>query len=380
MTIIQFTNEVPRLRAGRCTFLAVSAVATLWFAAPAAAQQPAARPDVGLAQRPIARPDAGLARLEAHFAELAKVTDGTVGVAVVHLESGRTAYLNRRERFPMASTVKVPLAVQLLTRVDRGEVRLDSMITLRPGDLHPGSGTLTELFSQPGVALSVRNLMELMLRISDNSATDILLRTAGGASAVNARLAAIGVTGIRADRPTVRLIADYIGLKNLPSDDVPIAEFGRLSRAVSDSVRISALAAFGADPRDTSTPESMAVLLEKIWRRQALSATSGELLLDIMYRCVTGSERIKGLLPPTTRVAHKTGSLAPSDGIRGGRTVNDVGIIDLPGGAGHLITVAFVKNASDAPRGERAIAHIARAAYDYFTLTEAAPAAKQVAR
>jgi beta-lactamase class A len=73
--------------------------------------------------------------------------------------------------------------------------------------------------------------MELMLRISDNSATDILLRTAGGGSAVNARLAAIGVKGMRADRPTVRLIADYVGVQNLPGDDVPIAEFARLSRA-----------------------------------------------------------------------------------------------------------------------------------------------------
>jgi beta-lactamase class A len=327
------------------------------------------------AQRPAASPDPGLARLEASFAELAKVTDGTVGVAVVHLESGRAAYLNRGERFPMASTVKVPLAVQLLTRVDRREVRLDSMITLRPGDLHPGSGTLTELFNQPGVALSVRNLMELMLRISDNSATDVLLRTAGGAPAVNARLAAIGVSGVRADRPTVRLIADYIGVQNLPGDDVPIAEFARLSRAVSDSGRGVALAAFALDPRDTSTPEGMAVLLEKIWRRQAVSAASGELLLDIMYRCVTGAERIKGMLPPDTRVAHKTGSLAPSEGIRGGRTVNDVGIIDLPDGAGHLVLVAFVKGADDAARGERAIAHVARAAYDYFTLTPAPAAA-----
>ena len=333
-----------------------------------------------VAQRPAARPDTGLARLEAHFAELAKVTDGTVGVAVMHLESGRTAYLNRNERFPMASTVKVPLAVQLLTRVDRGEVRLDSMITLQPGDLHPGSGTLTDLFAQPGVALSVRNLMELMLRISDNSATDILLRTAGGGQAVTARVAALGITGMRADRPTVRLIADYVGVQNLPSDDVPIAEFSRLSRAVTDSGRMAALARFASDPRDTSTPDAMAVLLEKIWRRQALSEKSSALLLDIMYRCDTGAERLKGMLPPGTRVAHKTGSLGPAEGIRGYRTVDDVGIIDLPNGAGHLVTVVFVKNASDSPRGERAIAHIARAAYDYFAFNSTPGATRAATR
>jgi beta-lactamase class A len=325
------------------------------------------------------RPAPGIARLEAQFAELAKVAGGTVGVAAVHLESGRAAYLNRGQAFPMASTVKVPLAVQLLTRVDRRELRLDSMVTVQPGDLHPGSGTLTDLFSQPGVVLSVRNLMELMLRISDNSATDILLRTAGGGAAVNARLAALGVAGVRADRPTVRLIADYVGVRNLPGDDVPIAEFARLAGAVSDSAQRAALTAFATDPRDTATPEGMARLLEKIWKREALSAASSELLLDIMYRCVTGAERLKGMLPPGTRVAHKTGSLAPGEQIRGGRTVNDVGIIDLPDGAGHLIVVGFVKNADDATRGERALAHIARAAYDYFTLT-AAPTADQGGR
>ena len=318
----------------------------------------------------------GLARLEAQIGELAKVAGGQVGVAVMHLESGRAVHLNRATTFPMASTVKVPIAVRLLTQVDQGQLRLDSMIAIRPGDLHPGSGTLTELFNQPGVVLSVRNLMELMLRISDNSATDILLRTAGGSGAVNARLAALGVTGVRADRPTVRLIADYIGVRDLRSDDIPISEFGRLSRAVTDSGRRAALESFDADPRDTSTPEGMARLLELIWKRQALSPASSELLLDIMYRCVTGAERIKGMLPPSTRVAHKTGSLAPAAGIRGGRAVNDVGIVDLPNGAGHLVTVVFVKNGDDAAAGEKAIAHIARAAYDYFSVTAAAQGAR----
>ncbi len=326
------------------------------------------------AQAPAAEP--GLARLEAQIAELAKVSGGDVGVAVVHLESGRAVYLNRATGFPMASTVKVPIAVRLLTQVDKGELRLDSMITVRPGDLHPGSGTLTDLFNQPGVVLSVRNLMELMLRISDNSATDILLRTAGGGAAVNARLAALGVSGIRADRPTVRLIADYIGVRDLPSDEVPIAEFQRLAKALTDSTQRAALASFAVDPRDTATPEGMARLLQLIWRGQAVSQPNRDLLLDIMYRCETGADRIKGMLPPGTRVAHKTGSLGPGAGIRGGRTANDVGIVDLPNGAGHLVTVVFVKNADDGAKADRAIAHIARSAYDYFSVAAAAQGAR----
>src|SRR5213593_4583488 len=164
--------------------------------------------------------DPGLGRLEQEIARLAPLAGGTVGVAAVHLESGREVYFNRVEPFPMASTYKVPIAVQLLTRVDQGEVRLDSLIALTPADLHPGSGTLTELFDDPGVILSLRNYLELMLLISDNSATDVVLRTAGTGSAVNARLRALGVNGISVDRPTVRLIADAIGITNLPADSV----------------------------------------------------------------------------------------------------------------------------------------------------------------
>src|SRR5687767_8600144 len=108
---------------------------------------------------PAAAPDPGLARLEAEMTRLATIAGGKVGVAAVHLETGREVVLNRGEPFPMASTFKVPVAVQLLSRVDSGKVRLDSMITVRQSDLHPGSGTMTRLLDDPGVTLSVRHLL-----------------------------------------------------------------------------------------------------------------------------------------------------------------------------------------------------------------------------
>ena len=313
-----------------------------------------------------ARGDAGIERLNGEIERLAAISEGTVGVAIVHLESGRALYLNKTERFPMASTFKVPVAVEVLHRVDAGDFGLDSMITIQPGDLHPGSGTLTNLFNNPGVVLSVRNVLELMLRISDNSAADLLLRTAGGAEAVNARLKALGVTGVRVDRPTVRLISDYIGIPNLPSDNITPADFRALAQAVPDSVNQSAANAFEDDPRDTATPEGMAKLLQAIWEGKALSKTNTDLLIDIMRRCLTGEARIKGILPPGTVVAHKTGTLGGGDNVTGAGTQDDVGIIDLPDGAGHLIVVALVKGEDDSERGERAIAQISRAAYDYF--------------
>ena len=139
--------------------------------------------------------DAGTDRLQSEIERLAKITDGVVGVSALHIESNRRLTLNGEDRFPMASSYKIPIAVQLLARVDRGEVRLDQMVTIEPHDLHPGSGTLTSLFNQPGVSLSVRNLLELMLLISDNSATDIVMRLAGGPEAVTAKMRELGIAG-----------------------------------------------------------------------------------------------------------------------------------------------------------------------------------------
>ncbi|HXI90537.1 MAG TPA: serine hydrolase, partial [Blastocatellia bacterium] len=156
--------------------------------------------------------DPALQRLEREIARLSTVSGGVVGVTAIHLETGRRVSMNGTQRFPMASTFKVPIAVQLLTRIDKGEVKLDQMIDIKQSDLHPGSGTLADLFNKGGLALSVRNLMELMLLISDNSATDVMLRTAGGAEAVTARMRSLGIEGINVNRSTAQLIADWIGV------------------------------------------------------------------------------------------------------------------------------------------------------------------------
>lgn len=306
------------------------------------------------------RSDPNLGLLQAEIGRLTAISGGTVGVGIIHVESGRELFVNGSEPFPMASTFKVPVAVELLTRVQSGGLRLDSMITVTRSDLHPGSGTLTGLFNDPGVSLSVHNLLELMLLISDNSATDLILKLAGGGAEVNERLAALGIRGISVDRPTIHLIADAIGVKNLgPESGWSIARFDSLNGMVTPQERQAARTAFYQDRRDTATPEAMARLLAKIHRGEALNPERTSQLLDIMLRCETGALRLKGFLPPGTPVRHKTGSL-------GLGVANDVGIIELPD-AGHLVVAVFVKESTrDVASQERAIAQIARAAYDYF--------------
>lgn len=304
--------------------------------------------------------DASLQRLQREITRLSEISGGTVGVAAIHLQTGRSVSLNGSEPFPMASSYKVPIAVELLSRVDRGELSLDSMYALAPGDVSPGSGTLGALFQHPGVALSLRNLTELMLLISDNSATDAVLRAAGGPAAVTERMRIVGTPQIRVDRSTTGLIADFVGIRDLPSEqEVTAGRFRELMLAVDESDRSAAAAAFDSDPRDTATPDAMARLLERIWREEILTPESSQLLLDIMRRSTTGGDRIKGMLPPQVEVAHKTGTI--------GGTTNDVGIITLPDGAGDVVTVLFVKGSeSDVATRERSIAQISRSIYDYF--------------
>jgi beta-lactamase class A len=260
----------------------------------------------------------------------------------------------------MASSFKVPIAVELLRRVDAGELSLDQMVTLAPGDLHPGSGTLTGLFNKPGVSLSIRNLLELMLLISDNSATDVLLECAGGGTAVTARMRALGIAGIDVSRSTVELIADWAGVKSPPPARERSPEvWGRLFQAVPDSDKKAAAEAFDKDARDTATPDAMVDLLARIQGKSLHKPETAELLLDIMRRCQTGEARLKGILPESTVVAHKTGTI--------GGTTNDVGIVTLPQGTGQVAIAVFVKS-STKPLAERekVIAQIARAVHDFF--------------
>jgi beta-lactamase class A len=300
-------------------------------------------------------------RLQAEVARLAKITDGVVGLSALHIESNHRLTFHGEDSFPMASSFKIPIAVQLLARVDRGEIRLDEMVNIEPHDLHPGSGTLTSLFSKPGVSLSVRNLLELMLLVSDNSATDIVLRLAGGPEAVTAKMREVGIAGIDVNRPTVNLIADCIGAKLPPESEWTPETFGKLFDSVTEEQRKQANDRFNQDPRDTAQPTAMAALLEKIFHRKLHKPETADLLLDILYRCRTGEARIKGILPPGTEVAHKTGSI--------GGTVNDVGIVNLPDDAGHVVLALFVKQGTKSEASERAIAQISRAVYDYFLFT-----------
>jgi beta-lactamase class A len=291
------------------------------------------------------------------------ITGGSVGVGAIQLKTGKSFYYNENIRYPMASTYKVSIAVQLLSLVEKGEIKLSDMIEVKKSDLHPGSGTISYLLDDPGVILSLHNLLELMLIISDNSATDLCLKAAGGSAAVTQKMREIGIDDIDINRPTFVVISNYLGVTSVKesdaySDEDVVEEIDEMT----DEQRNQAAEAFNKDLRDTASPFAMARILQKIWNREILSEESSAFLLDIMKRCETGDARIKGMLPPQTTVYHKTGTI--------GETTNDVGIIELPGDAGNVVVVVFIKEATiDNEQCEDVIAQISRTLYDYFLYT-----------
>ncbi len=302
--------------------------------------------------------DTPFEKLEREMARLAKPAGGIVGVSAIHVESGRRVSLNGRERFPMASTYKIPIAIQLLAQVDQGKVRLDQIVELKPSDIRP-NGTIRSLLSKPGLSLSVRNLLELMLLVGDNTATDVLLRLAGGPQAVTARMRALDVHDLDVNRPIINVLADRVGIRLPPEQEWTPELLDKLYETTTEETRKAAAAKWEVDPRDTSTPDAMASLLVRIQRRDLLKRESAELLLDALLRSQDGDTRLKGMLPTGTEVAHKMGTM--------GGTTNDVGIITLPETAGHVAIAVFVKSSDkDEAERERTIAQITRAVYDCF--------------
>jgi len=309
------------------------------------------------------------AQLRSRWQHIAGEIGGKVGVAAVLVETGERVAVNGAARFPMASVYKFPIALAVLDGVDRGGLRLADSLALLARDLRPGAGALKLPPGSDRIFVRVDRLLALAVGESDNTASDALLRSVGGPAAVMRRLRGLGITGIDVSRFEVGLMADWSGVAVLPPEPQWTRErIDSLVAAVPPGRRQAAGRAYETDPRDTATPEAMAQLLAKFHLGGALSPAGTARLRRLMEDTATGSGRIKGRLPAGTVVAHKTGTM--------GTVCNDVGVVTLPGGRGHLALAVFLKgSAQPRARLEWAIAELARAAYDYFAAPPTAPPA-----
>ena len=289
--------------------IALAALAALAGAAPGPAPDPAAASIVRAAE------------------EAEKGIGAEIGVSVLHLESGRHVAHRGGERFQMASVFKVPVAIATLDAVEKGALRLEQEVEIRPAD-RIEVGPLYDEW-KPGVRVTVARMLDVMLVSSDNTAADKLIELLGGPPAVQKALTVRGVHGVR----------------------ISLDEKGMGAAMKTD------LAAFEGGAQNGTSPDAIVRMLARLFRGELLPRPRTDFILDAMRRCATGDKRLRAGLPNGTVVLDKTGTVRSCS--------NDVGIVALPDGT-HLVLGVFVRGGAEAAARDAAIASVARAAWEAF--------------
>ena len=270
------------------------------------------------------QPESVDAQLTERLKTLCNGASGDIGVAVIHVETGRSALIEGAKQLPLYSVFKLPLAVAVLKDVEEKRLLLDRKVRVSPEDVAPGSQFNTDLWRKP-VDKTVTELLEFSIVRSDNTSSDKLLELVGGPNAVTTRMRALGFSNIEIHYTT--------------------QEFAKRR-----------------DKPNTASASDLAHLLAQLQQGEILQQPQFSLLLGFMTRAMTGGERrLRADLPAGTPVADKTGTGAP------GSSTNDVGLITLPEGKGH-IAMAVLLSGSKLPveSQEKLIAQLARTAYDSY--------------
>jgi beta-lactamase class A len=302
-----------------------------------------------------ARNSAQLSRLQSRLQEFSDAFPGVIGVAVRDVRTGEEISINGDRPFPMASVYKVPIMVEVFRQVEAKKFSLDDRIEL--GDEHRtlGSGVLTLLSN--GLKPTIEDLITLMIVLSDNEATDILLKKVG-AENVSATMRSMGLNDIRVDRTTFELIRDYLGLMDETARGKSYAEIVAMSGAlkITPGKQAEAEREFAKERKDVSSPRDMALLLEKIYKGEAASKESCRMMMAILGQQMF-NQRLPRYLPESSQMAHKTGTI--------GSTTNDVGIMFV---RGNPIAVAVFTVDKRTARGEieELMGRLTRVIYDFF--------------
>ncbi|MBD3205025.1 serine hydrolase [Candidatus Bathyarchaeota archaeon] len=277
---------------------------------------------------------------------------GKMGVSVKDLKTGEAANLNGDDLFPTASTFKVPVLVEFYRQVENGIISLDEKVILRQEDLVPGSGVLKEL--TPGMIISFRDLLKLMMVISDNTATDLVIREVGMEN-INNTLRELGLKKTKVKKYCREILFDLVGV-NRPLKEMTLDLWDEVEAGTDYNGTWS----LDVDDNDVTTPNEMTELLEMIATGRAASKESCDEILQIMEKCQTGQYRIPKYLPTKELVLQrKTGSLP---GIR-----NDVGVIKAKEKDMSYVLSCYTMNAEDVFQAEESIARTSENIYQYFT-------------
>ncbi len=207
----------------------------------------------------------------ARLAELERKNGGLLGVAALNLATGARIGHRNAERFPMCSTFKLLAGAFVLSRVDRGQERLDRRIVYGKDKLIPYAPVAEK--HADGSGLTVAELCHAAITLSDNVAANLLLESFGGPAALTAWLRSIGDEVTRLDRWEPEL-----------NEGAP------------------------GDPRDTTTPDAMLDTMRRTLFGDALSEASRKQLADWAVATSTGGKRLRAGFPADWRAGDKTGT------------------------------------------------------------------------
>jgi beta-lactamase class A len=263
------------------------------------------------AQRAFADPAAA----QQNLADLESKNGGRLGVAALDLGSGARIVHRAEERFALCSTFKHLAAACALARVDRGEENLGRAVEVRQSDILAHSPAVEK---RVGGTITVAELCDAAITLSDNAAANLLLASFGGPAGLTEYLRSIGDETTRLDR-------------NEPD----------LNEAAN------------GDPRDTTTPQAMLETMNRLVLGEALSHASRQQLKDWLIANTTGGARIRAGVPKDWIVGDKTGT-----GRNG--AANDVGVAWPPDRRPVLISIYYAESAIAPEARSKVIADAAK--------------------
>ncbi len=233
-----------------------------------------------------------------------------MGVSILHLESDESFDLDADIPVPLASVVKIPVLVEAFRQMQAGAFTLDDRWPLEHEVKALGSGILTQF--DDGLNPTVRDLITLMIIISDNTATDILMQRLG-IQAIDDTLHRLGLTRTHVAHTLGEIFQDM-----LPSPDPDQDRFALARWEAEHGVRRDGFSYSQGPDNNVGTPRELTRLLAMIWRAEALDRAACDAMLEILLKQQL-NDRLPRFLPAGTPIAHKTGTFS---GVR-----NDSGII-----------------------------------------------------
>lgn len=253
-----------------------------------------------------------------------------IGISFISIESNDTLTINNHHCYPTMSVYKFPLALAVLSEVEKGKINLNQRILIDKILLDKFSNCAL-IRQNPNMDnyMSVDSLIRYMICYSDNISTNVLFELIGGTESANNYIHNLGF-------PNIQIKYNIIQMTENPAYRY----------------------------ENCTKPSDMSGLLKQFYLRKILNKSNTDYLLNYMTNDSTTHRRILGDLPIGTVVAHKTGT---SDTDENGNTtaVNDIGIITLPDGKQYALSVFVSDSKEDYETNEKIIAKISKLIYDY---------------